>query len=67
MTGSKWTYVLPRRLALFLEESLQRGTQWAVFEPNREPTGARLVSISKFMPDTFNQGAFAGTTPDEGF
>src|SRR3712207_5885202 len=32
-----WKYVPVRRLALFIEESLYRGTQWVVFEPNDEP------------------------------
>ena len=35
--ASEWKYVPVRRLALFLEESLYRGTQWVVFEPNDEP------------------------------
>jgi uncharacterized protein len=30
-------FIPVRRLAMFLEESLYRGTRWAMFEPNAEP------------------------------
>ena len=42
LLASQWKYVPVRRLALFIEESLFRGTQWAVFEPNDEPLWAQL-------------------------
>ena len=32
--ADEYKYIAVRRLALFIEESLYRGTQWAVFEPN---------------------------------
>lgn len=38
-SASAWQDIPLRRFALFLEESLSRGTQWAVFEPNDEPCG----------------------------
>ena len=45
--GSEWKYLPIRRLALFLEESLYRGTKLAVFEPNDEPAvRRRSASIS---------------------
>lgn len=66
--GSEWKYVPVRRLALFLEESLGRGTQWAVFEPNDEPLWAQLrLSVSEFLHGLFRQGAFAGVKPDQAF
>ncbi|MGB5081632.1 MAG: hypothetical protein WBO23_12925 [Burkholderiales bacterium] len=40
--GAEWKYVPVRRMALFLEESLYRGTQWVVFEPNDEPRWAQI-------------------------
>ena len=43
--ASDWKYIPVRRLALYLEESLYRGTQWVVFEPNDEPLWAHNVSI----------------------
>jgi phage tail sheath protein FI len=66
--GSEWKYIPIRRLALFLEESLYRGTQWAVFEPNDEPLWANIrLNIGAFMNGLFRQGAFQGSTRDEAF
>ena len=66
--GSEWKYVPVRRMALFLEESLYRGTQWVVFEPNDEPLWAQIrLNIGAFMQDLFRQGAFQGTTPREAY
>lgn len=67
-TGSEWKYVPIRRFALFLEESLYRGTRWAVFEPNDEPLWANLrLNINAFMTSLFRQQAFQGTSPQEAF
>ena len=53
---------------LFLEESLYRGTQWVVFEPNDEPLWAQIrLNVGAFMHDLFRQGAFQGTTPREAY
>ena len=55
-------------LALFIEESLYRGTQWVVFEPNDEPLWAQIrLNVGAFMHDLFRQGAFQGTTPREAY
>ena len=63
-----YKYVPVRRFALFLEESLFRGTQWVVFEPNDEPLWAQIrLNIGAFMQDQFRQGAFQGTTPQQAF
>ena len=57
-----------RRLALFVEESLYRGTQWVVFEPNDEPLWAQIrLNVGAFMHDLFRQGAFQGKTPREAY
>ena len=57
-----------RRLALFLEESLFRGTQWAVFEPNDEPLWAQIrLNVGAFMNTLFRQGAFQGATPKDAY
>jgi len=62
--ASEWKYVPVRRLALFIEESLYRGTQWAVFEPNAEPLWASLrLSVGAFMRGLSRLGAFHGPTP----
>jgi phage tail sheath protein FI len=66
--GSEWKYVPVRRFALFLEESLYRGTQWVVFEPNDEPLWAQIrLNIGAFLFDLFRQGAFQGRTPSEAY
>lgn len=61
--GSEWKYISVRRLALFLEESIRRGTGWAVFEPNDEPLWARIrQTVGDFLNQLFRQGAFQGST-----
>jgi uncharacterized protein len=66
--ADQWKYVPVRRTALFLEESLYRGTQWVVFEPNDAPLWAQIrLNITSFMTTLFRQGAFAGTTPKDAF
>ena len=66
--GSEWKYLPVRRMALFLEESLYRGTQWVVFEPNDEPLWAQIrLNVGAFMQGLFRQGAFQGTTPKQAY
>ncbi|PWV61207.1 phage tail sheath family protein [Plasticicumulans acidivorans] len=66
--GSEWKYIPIRRLALFIEESLFRGTQWVVFEPNDEPLWAKIrLNVGVFMNGLFRQGAFQGSTPDQAY
>lgn len=65
---SEWKYVPIRRLALFLQESLYRGTQWAVFAPNDEPLWAELrLNIGAFLQDMFRQGAFQGQAAKDAY
>lgn len=65
---SEWKYVPVRRLALFLEESLYRGTQWVVFEPNDEPLWAQIrLNLGAFMQNLFRQGAFQGASPRDAY
>ena len=66
--ASQWKYVPVRRTALFLEESLYRGTKWVVFEPNDEPLWASIrLNLNAFMQTYFLKGAFQGKTPDEAY
>jgi hypothetical protein len=66
--ADEYKYVPVRRLALFLEESLYRGTQWVVFEPNDEPLWAEIrLNLGAFMHTLFSQGAFQGRTPKEAY
>jgi len=67
-SDSDWKYVNVRRLALFLERSLDRGLQWAVFEPNEEPLWAEVRPVvGRFLDAIWRQGAFAGRTADEAY
>jgi phage tail sheath protein FI len=66
--ASEWKYLPVRRFTLFLEESLYRGTQFAVFEPNDEPLWAQIrLNLGAFMQTLFRQGAFQGQTPREAY
>ncbi len=66
--ASEWKYLPIRRLALFIEESLYRGTQWVVFEPNDEPLWAKIrLNLGVFMNGLFRQGAFQGSTPNDAY
>ncbi len=61
--ADQWKYLPVRRLALYIEESLYRGSQWVVFEPNDEPLWAQIrLNFGSFMHNLFRQGAFQGTT-----
>ncbi len=66
--ASEWKYIPVRRLALFIEETLFRGTQWVVFEPNDEPLWAQIrLNVGAFLQDLFRQGAFQGSSPRDAF
>lgn len=68
LLASEWKYVPVRRIALFIEESLYRGTQFAVFEPNDEPLWAQLrLNVGAFMQNLFRQGAFQGASPRDAY
>ncbi len=63
-----YKYLPVRRLALYIEETLYRGTQWVVFEPNDEPLWAQIrLSVGAFMHDLFRQGAFQGQSPSDAY
>lgn len=66
--ADEYKYVSVRRTALFIEETLYRGTQWVVFEPNDEPLWSQIrLNIGAFMNGLFRQGAFQGKTPAEAY
>ena len=66
--ASDWKYVAVRRLGLFIEESIARGTQWAVFEPNAEPLWARLrMVVGDFLLKLHRDGALQGATAKQAF
>ena len=66
--ADEYKYVPVRRLALYIEESLYRGTQWVVFEPNDEPLWAQIrLNVGAFMHGLFRQGAFQGQKPSDAY
>lgn len=66
--ASQWAYLPVRRTALFIEESLYRGSQWVVFEPNDENLWSQIrLTLGSFMHGLFRQGAFQGTTPQQAY
>jgi phage tail sheath protein FI len=66
--ADQWKYLPVRRIALYIEESLFRGTQWVVFEPNDEPLWSQIrLNITAFMQSLFLKGAFQGTTPKDAY
>jgi phage tail sheath protein FI len=68
LLADEYKYVPVRRLALFIEESLFRGTQWVVFEPNDEPLWSQIrLNVGAFMNNLFRQGAFQGQTPEKAY
>lgn len=69
ITGdTTWKYINVRRLFIFLEASLDVGTQWVVFEPNDERLWARVTqSVSEFLTRVWRNGALMGTTAEEAF
>jgi uncharacterized protein len=66
--ASEWKYIPVRRTALYIEESLYRGTQWVVFEPNDEPLWSQIrLNAGAFMQNLFRQGAFQGQSPRDAY
>lgn len=66
--ADEYKYVPVRRLTLFLEETLYRGTQWVVFEPNDEPLWSQIrLNLGAFMHGLFRRGAFQGSSPREAY
>jgi uncharacterized protein len=68
LLADDYKYVPVRRLALYIEESLYRGTQWVVFEPNDDPLWAQIrLNVGAFMQNLFRQGAFQGKSPNDAY
>jgi phage tail sheath protein FI len=63
-----WKYVSVRRLFIFIEASIFRGTQWVVFEPNDQRLWGRVKqTITEFLRTQWRLGALFGATEDEAF
>ncbi|MFT3801602.1 MAG: phage tail sheath subtilisin-like domain-containing protein [Burkholderiaceae bacterium] len=67
-TDLNWNYVNIRRLFLYLEESIQEGIRWAVFEPNNQSLWQKLKrTLTDFLTREWRDGALFGTKPEEAF
>lgn len=65
---AEWQYLNVRRLFLYLEESIDEGTQWVVFEPNDQILWGKVKrNISAFLTRVWRDGALFGSTADEAF
>ncbi len=63
-----WRYINVRRLFNMIEESIERGTQWVVFEPNDQFLWGRVRrDVSAFLTNVWRTGALFGTTPAQAF
>jgi phage tail sheath protein FI len=63
-----YKYVPVRRLSIFIERSIDRGTQWVVFEPNAPSTWTSVIRLaSEFLTALWRNGALVGRRPQEAF
>jgi uncharacterized protein len=66
--NADYKYVPVRRLLIYLEESIDEGTQWVVFEPNDPALWAKIVrNVTAFLTNVWRAGALFGTKPEEAF
>lgn len=64
----EWKYVNVRRLFIYIEHSIDKATQWAVFEPNNERLWANIKSsVEDFMYVLWRDGALVGGKPEEAY
>ena len=66
--SNEWRYISVRRLFNYIEESVQKSTAWAVFQPNCSSTWMKIqCQIENFLTSLWREGALAGATPDKAF
>ena len=64
----EWKYINVRRLFIFLEHSIDRSTQWAVFEPNNAELWLKIrLTVESFLTDVWRTGALLGKSPEEAY
>jgi phage tail sheath protein FI len=64
----EWKYVNIRRYSIYLEASIERGMQWAVFEPNAEPFWAKIRrTVENFLMGQWRSGSWPGRRPEDAF
>jgi len=66
--NADFKYINVRRLFIYLRESIDKGTQWVVFEPNDPALWAKITrNITAFLTNVWRAGALFGNTPQEAF
>ncbi|HEY3444275.1 MAG TPA: phage tail sheath subtilisin-like domain-containing protein [Paludibaculum sp.] len=64
----QWRYINVRRLCIFLERSIAKGTEWVVFEPNSEPTWSAVrASVEFYLGMVWRDGALLGNKESQAF
>jgi len=67
-SDASWRYLSVRRLFNYVEKSIERGTQWAVFEPNDQMLWSKMRrDINAFLKNVWREGALFGATPEQAF
>jgi uncharacterized protein len=67
-SNPSWRYINVRRLFNFVEKSIERGTQWVVFEPNEPRLWGRIRrDVTAFLTMVWRDGALFGNAPGEAF
>lgn len=65
---NEWRYIPVRRLFNYVEESVQKSTNWAVFQPNDANTWVKIqCQIENFLSNLWRDGALAGSSSDKAF
>ncbi|HYL77382.1 MAG TPA: phage tail sheath subtilisin-like domain-containing protein [Bryobacteraceae bacterium] len=64
----EWKYISVRRLIVYIEQSLQQGLGWTVFEPGGPPVWQAVVrDVQNFLLGLWRSGGLVGTTPDQSY
>jgi len=67
-SDSEWQYINVRRLMMFIEESLDKGSQWVVFEPNDPGLWGKVKrNLTAFLSRVWRDGALYGSVQEEAF
>jgi phage tail sheath protein FI len=67
-SDSEWRYINIRRLMMYIEESVDKGSQWVVFEPNDPSLWGKVKrNLSAFLTRVWRDGALYGSTQEEAF
>ena len=64
----EWRFLSVRRFSMYIEESIDEGTEFVVFEPNDPPLWSQLEGeVEAFLQSLYLQGALVGSTPEEAY